>query len=252
MSGDYHDPSSRPCRGQRSRPGRASGSPFSSSASAPRRPSTTAACRSSRRVTGSTRSTRSPTCAHRARTNSAPRRRTLFPASPWGPQQAVDLADLVQIVSSSGTTGRPLDDGLTRRDVDTWAETCAQTFYTAGFRPGDVVAHLVGLPMVAGGLPVCRRLPPPRRGARWSAGSPPSAILADAAGCASGRCWPRPRFARLSRRGSAGADRLPGAAPRAASSSSAASPACGARACAPASRTAGARTTCARPWASAT
>ena len=76
-----------------------------------------------------------------------------LPGRPLGPQQAVDLADLVQIVSSSGTTGRPLYYGLTRRDVETWAETCAQTFFTAGFRPGDVVAHLVGLPMVAGGLP---------------------------------------------------------------------------------------------------
>ncbi len=100
------------------------------------------------------------------------------PGQPLGPQQAVDLADLVQVVSSSGTTGRPLYYGLTRRDVDTWAETCAQTFYTAGFRPGDVVAHLVGLPMVAGGLPYAdgfRRL---GAALAWVGGFPTERILA--------------------------------------------------------------------------
>ena len=39
------------------------------------------------------------------------------PGQPLGPQQAVDLADLVQIVSSSGTTGRP---STTASRVATW------------------------------------------------------------------------------------------------------------------------------------
>ena len=62
--------------------------------------------------------------------------------------------------------------------MDTWAETCAQTFYTAGFRPGDVVAHLVGLPMVAGGLPYAdgfRRL---GAALAWVGGFPTERILA--------------------------------------------------------------------------
>ena len=54
----------------------------------------------------------------------------------------------------------------------------AQTFYTAGFRPGDVVAHLVGLPMVAGGLPYAdgfRRL---GAALAWVGGFPTERILA--------------------------------------------------------------------------
>jgi phenylacetate-CoA ligase/benzoylacetate-CoA ligase len=41
---------------------------------------------------------------------------------------------------------------LTRHDVEVFTDAIAHTWFTAGVRPGDVVAHLVGLPMVAGGL----------------------------------------------------------------------------------------------------
>lgn len=40
-----------------------------------------------------------------------------------------------------------------RADAEMFADAIANTWYTGGVRPGDVVAHLVGLPMVAGGLP---------------------------------------------------------------------------------------------------
>lgn len=72
---------------------------------------------------------------------------------PLGSNQCADLADIVQILSSSGTTGRPLYYGLTRSDVEVFTDAIANTWFTAGLRPDDVVAHLVGLPMVAGGLP---------------------------------------------------------------------------------------------------
>ncbi len=72
---------------------------------------------------------------------------------PLGRNQAVPLARLVQTLSSSGTTGQPLYYGLTRHDIDVFTDAIANTWFTAGVRPGDVVAHLVGLPMVAGGLP---------------------------------------------------------------------------------------------------
>ena len=42
---------------------------------------------------------------------------------------------------------------LTRRDLDAWMDGVANVFFTCGIRRHDVVAHLVGLPMVAGGLP---------------------------------------------------------------------------------------------------
>lgn len=72
---------------------------------------------------------------------------------PLGTNQCVPLADLVQTLSSSGTTGRPLYYGLTRADVEVFTDAIANTWFTAGLRADDVIAHLVGLPMVAGGLP---------------------------------------------------------------------------------------------------
>ena len=98
---------------------------------------------------------------------------------PFGANQAVPRATIVQAISSSGTTGRPLYYALTRRDVDVVADAIANVWFTAGIRPGDIVAHLVGLPMVAGGLPYAdgfRRL-----GATlcWLGGFPTERILAE-------------------------------------------------------------------------
>ncbi len=74
-------------------------------------------------------------------------------ASPFGLNQAVPRDRIVQAVASSGTTGRPLYYAMTRADADACADAIANVWFTAGLRPGDIVAHLVGLPMVAGGLP---------------------------------------------------------------------------------------------------
>jgi phenylacetate-coenzyme A ligase PaaK-like adenylate-forming protein len=72
---------------------------------------------------------------------------------PFGANQAAPRDDIVQAISSSGTTGRPLYYALTARDVEVFADAIANVWFTAGIRKGDIVAHLVGLPMVAGGLP---------------------------------------------------------------------------------------------------
>ena len=74
-------------------------------------------------------------------------------AQPFGENQAAPLTDIVQAITSSGTTGAPLYYALTQRDVDFFTDAIANTWFTAGLRKHDVVAHLVGLPMVAGGLP---------------------------------------------------------------------------------------------------
>ncbi len=74
-------------------------------------------------------------------------------AEPLGDNQAVPRVELVQALSSSGTTGRPLYYGLTAGDVEVFSDAVANVWFTAGIRKDDVVAHLVGLPMVAGGLP---------------------------------------------------------------------------------------------------
>jgi phenylacetate-coenzyme A ligase PaaK-like adenylate-forming protein len=75
------------------------------------------------------------------------------PGSPFGRHQGVPLNRIVQAVSSSGTTGDPTYFALTASDLDVWRHSVAGVFHTAGVRSDDVVAHLVALPMVAGGLP---------------------------------------------------------------------------------------------------
>ncbi len=98
-------------------------------------------------------------------------------ASPFGLNQAVPRERVVQVVASSGTTGRPLYFAMTQADTQACADAIANVWFTAGLRPGDIVAHLVGLPMVAGGLPYAdgfRRL-----GATlcWLGGFPTERIL---------------------------------------------------------------------------
>src|SRR5919197_618134 len=80
------------------------------------------------------------------------------PGAPLGEQQAVALGDVVQVVSSSGTTGRPVYYGLTQADLRRWSDAIANSFFTAGIRPEDVGAPLVALPLVGGGLPYASAL----------------------------------------------------------------------------------------------
>ncbi len=101
------------------------------------------------------------------------------PERPFGENQAAPLEEIVQVLSSSGTTGQPLNYALTARDVDIFADAIANTWFTAGVRRNDIVAHLVGLPMVAGGLPYAdgfRRI-----GATlcWLGGFPTERILSE-------------------------------------------------------------------------
>ncbi len=96
---------------------------------------------------------------------------------PFGENQAVPSEDIVQAIASSGTTGQPLYYALTQRDVDVFTDAIANTWFTVGLRKNDLVAHLVGLPMVAGGLPYADGLR--RIGATlcWLGGFPTDRIL---------------------------------------------------------------------------
>jgi len=47
---------------------------------------------------------------------------------------ASPLADVVEVHSSSGTTGKPVVAGFTRRDLDTWAELVCRVTVMAGVR----------------------------------------------------------------------------------------------------------------------
>lgn len=100
------------------------------------------------------------------------------PGEPFGGLQAAPLADIVQVLSSSGTTGQPTYYALTARDLANWRAAIAQAFFTAGVRRGDVVAHLVGLPMVAGGLSYADGFRELGATLAWLGGFPPERILA--------------------------------------------------------------------------
>ncbi|WP_136710027.1 phenylacetate--CoA ligase [Agromyces sp. H66] len=74
-------------------------------------------------------------------------------ARPLGAFQLVDAADLVQVTSSSGTTGAQTYFGLSRNDWVRWKDRIGNAYRTAGVGPGSVVALTTGMAIVAGGLP---------------------------------------------------------------------------------------------------
>jgi phenylacetate-CoA ligase/benzoylacetate-CoA ligase len=99
------------------------------------------------------------------------------PGEPFGRHQAVPLSEIVQVVSSSGTTGHPLYYALTAADLEHWRQTIATVFFAAGIRADDVVAHLVGLPGVAGGLPYADGFRTIGATLAWLGGFPTERIL---------------------------------------------------------------------------
>lgn len=65
---------------------------------------------------------------------------------------AVPQADIVEIHMSSGTTGIPVVDAYTKRDMDDWAEGMARTLSGAGATRSDVVQNAYGYGLFTGGL----------------------------------------------------------------------------------------------------
>ncbi|MBN1635625.1 MAG: AMP-binding protein [Deltaproteobacteria bacterium] len=59
---------------------------------------------------------------------------------------------LVRIQGTSGTTGRPLYVGLTRRDADVWKELFARHAWAGGLRPGDSFINPANFTLFVGGL----------------------------------------------------------------------------------------------------
>ena len=72
---------------------------------------------------------------------------------PLGAFQNAPTSDLVQVTSSSGTTGAQTFFGLTHRDWVRWKDRIGNAYRTAGVGPGNVVALTTGMAIVAGGLP---------------------------------------------------------------------------------------------------
>jgi len=59
---------------------------------------------------------------------------------------------LVRIQGTSGTTGRPLYVGLTKRDADNWKELFARHAWAGGLRPGDSFINPANFTLFVGGL----------------------------------------------------------------------------------------------------
>ncbi|GGA61034.1 phenylacetate--CoA ligase [Pseudoclavibacter endophyticus] len=75
------------------------------------------------------------------------------PTKPLGAFQLASTDQLVQITSSSGTTGAPTYFGVTANDLDRWRAGIGNAYRTAGVEPGTIVALTTGMAIVAGGMP---------------------------------------------------------------------------------------------------
>jgi phenylacetate-CoA ligase len=65
---------------------------------------------------------------------------------------AVPLDDVVEIHSSSGTTGKPVVCGFTAKDLDMWTEVVCRLVVAAGVREHDVAQISFGYGMFTGGF----------------------------------------------------------------------------------------------------
>ncbi len=65
---------------------------------------------------------------------------------------AVPMDEVVEIHSSSGTTGKPVVGGFTKADLDTWAELVCRIAVAAGVRQDDVAQVAFGYGMFTGGF----------------------------------------------------------------------------------------------------
>lgn len=65
---------------------------------------------------------------------------------------AVPREKVVRVHASSGTTGKPVVVGYTRKDIDTWADLVARSIRASGGRPGDIIQVTYGYGLFTGGL----------------------------------------------------------------------------------------------------
>jgi len=67
---------------------------------------------------------------------------------------AVDLKDIVEIHTSSGTTGKPVVDAYTEKDIEIWGEVMARTLAMGGTTKDDIIQNAYGYGLFTGGLGV--------------------------------------------------------------------------------------------------
>lgn len=65
---------------------------------------------------------------------------------------AVPMSSIVRLHASSGTTGRAIVVGYTKRDIDTWSELMARCFVAAGLTKNDIIHNAYGYGLFTGGL----------------------------------------------------------------------------------------------------
>ena len=77
---------------------------------------------------------------------------------PLGTHAGVEMADVVRVHATSGTTGTPSYIGVTRRDSALWKQAVARAYYAQGVRADSVVVIGFGIGFFVGGLPVQQAL----------------------------------------------------------------------------------------------
>jgi phenylacetate-CoA ligase len=65
---------------------------------------------------------------------------------------AVDESEIVEVHQSSGTTGTPVVDAYTEKDIDIWSEAMARCLVMAGAGSGDVIQNAYGYGLFTGGI----------------------------------------------------------------------------------------------------
>ncbi len=67
---------------------------------------------------------------------------------------AVPFTEIVEIHTSSGTTGKPVVAGYTRKDIDIWGEVMARALTMVGAGKNDIIQNGYGYGLFTGGLGV--------------------------------------------------------------------------------------------------
>ncbi|MBQ6813039.1 MAG: phenylacetate--CoA ligase [Methanobrevibacter sp.] len=67
---------------------------------------------------------------------------------------AVDQKEIIEVHSSSGTTGKPVVSGYTKKDIDGWAEITARGLTMMGLDADDIIQNTHGYGLFTGGFGV--------------------------------------------------------------------------------------------------
>jgi phenylacetate-CoA ligase len=67
---------------------------------------------------------------------------------------ATDMSEIVEIHTSSGTTGKPVVDAYTQKDIEIWSEVMARTLSMGDTTKNDIVHNAYGYGLFTGGLGV--------------------------------------------------------------------------------------------------